>query len=62
MGRLDAEEKQYVNNRKIFADAFNYLIYGGEQVIKPEALRPVDTTEVAIPYGNDTRVPVEKIP
>lgn len=60
MGRLDAEEKQYVNNRKIFADAFNYLIYGGKQVIKPEELHSVDTTEVAVPYGNGARVPVEK--
>lgn len=60
MGKLDAEEKQYVSNRKIFADAFNYLIYGGKQVIKADALQAVDTTEIAIPYGNGAREPVQK--
>lgn len=59
-GRLDAEGKRYVNNKKIFADAFNYLIYSGKQIIKPEALHPVDTTEITIPYGNGARTTVQK--
>lgn len=56
LGKLDTEGKQYVNSSRIFADAFNYLIYGGEQVIDPTKLRSVDTTEIAIPYGNGARV------
>lgn len=59
-GRLDAEGKRYVNNKKIFADTFNYLIYSGKQIIKPEALHPVDTTEITIPYGNGARTTVQK--
>jgi hypothetical protein len=43
-----------------FADAFNYLIYDGQPVIKPEDLKPLDTTEIAIPYGNNARVPEQK--
>lgn len=60
MGKLDTEGKQYVNSSRIFADAFNYLIYGGEQVIDPTKLRSVDTTEIAIPYGNGARVPIQR--
>lgn len=60
MGKLDTESKQYMSDPKIFADAFNYLIYSGRQVIDPKDLRPVDTTEVAIPHGNVTRLPVQK--
>ena len=45
----------------IFADAFNYLIYNGEQVIHPEDLHTLDTTAIAVPYGADgVGVPVQK--
>ena len=30
------------------------------EVIRPEELRELDTTEIAIPYGNGARVPVQK--
>ena len=43
-----------------FADAFNYLLYDGDQVITPEELRELDTTELTVPYGNNSRVPVQK--
>ena len=60
MGKFDAEGKQYLSNRVVFADAFNYLLYDGDQVIKPEELRELDTTELTIPYGNNARVPEQK--
>lgn len=60
MGAIDVEGKQYLSNSVFFADAFNYLLYGGEQVIKPEELRELDTTELTVPYGNNARVPVQK--
>lgn len=60
MGRLDAESKHYVNSPRIFADAFNYILYDGDPVIKPENLRAVDTTEIAIPYGNGARIPIQR--
>ena len=60
MGKFDAESKKYLAVNRIFADAFNYLIYDGEQVIQPEALRSVDTTEITIPYGHGARVPIQK--
>ena len=39
---------------------FNFLLYDGKPVIQPEKLRELDTTEIAIPYGNGARIPVQK--
>ena len=60
MGAIDIEGKQYLSNPIFFADAFNFLLYDGEQVIKPEELKELDTTEMTVPYGNKARVPVQK--
>ena len=60
MGVLDTEGKKYLSDNEIFADAFNYLIYGGKQVIKATELREIDTTELAVPYGNNAKAPVQK--
>jgi len=40
---------------------FNFYIYGGDQVIRPEQLEERDPTEIALPYGADgAAVPVQK--
>lgn len=50
-----------MRNPVIFADAFNKYLYHGRQVIKPELLKELDTTEIAVPYGNgNTGVPVQR--
>ena len=53
MSLQDTVTKQYVSDPKVFADAFNYLIYNGEQVIRPEQLTDLDATQFAIPYRED---------
>ena len=60
MGKIDTQAKQYMGDNARFADAFNYFIYGGKQVIDPAALTELDTTEIVIPYGNKTKAPVQK--
>jgi len=60
MGDIDSEGKQYFSINSIFADLFNYLLYDGKHVIQPDKLKELDTTEIAIPYGNGARVPVQK--
>ena len=60
MGYLDAEAKQYLGKKITFADAFNYLLYNGEQVIDPEKLSEMDTAQLSLPYGNSARLPVQK--
>ena len=55
MGKIDAEAKAYLSDNARFADAFNFLLYGGDRVIDPDALQQLDPTEIALPYGNDAR-------
>lgn len=57
----DTVTKDYVKDTTVFADIFNYYIYGGKQIIKPEQLMERDSVELALPYGtNDSVVPVQK--
>ena len=45
----------------VFADLFNFYLYDGEQVIKPNNLTPFDTTSVVLPYGKDgSTTPIQK--
>ena len=59
--KADTITKDYVKDVGVFADIFNYYIYGGRQVILPEQLTERDTTKIALPYGADgAAVPVQK--
>ncbi|MCM1122617.1 MAG: transposase [Eubacterium sp.] len=59
--KADTITKDYVKDAGIFADIFNYYIYGGRQVIRPEQLIERDSTKIALPYGTDGAVvPVQK--
>ncbi len=61
MADKDTITKEYMQDRENFADAFNFLLYGGKQVIKPEQLKPLDTTSIALPYSEgDKPAPVQK--
>ncbi len=53
MGRLDALTKEYMRRPDIFADVFNQFLYHGRQIVIPERLVELDTTEIAVPYGAD---------
>lgn len=65
MGRVDVLTKNYMKNKRVFADAFNYYVYDGEQVIDPNKLREVDASAVTVPYGEDETgiktQPIQKI-
>ena len=60
MGKVDTITKNYMSNNMVFADAFNYLMYDGNPVIRPEKLRELDTTEIAIPSANGSEAAVQK--
>lgn len=53
MGKLDILAKEYMRRPSVFADVFNQFLYHGRQVIVPERLVELDTTEIAVPYGVD---------
>ena len=46
MSKKDTVTKAFMRENTVFADAFNYLIFGGKQVIQPEHLQELDTTEL----------------
>lgn len=51
LGIKDTVTAKYMSQNEIFADVFNYFIYDGEQVIRPEDLKELDTREIDVPYG-----------
>lgn len=61
MGKIDTITKEYMGNPIVFADAFNQLLYHGDQRIDPARLTELDTTEIVIPYGaSGAGVPEQK--
>ena len=60
LGKIDTVTKDYMKKNEVFADACNYFIYGGRQIINPEKLQELDTTEIAVPFGNENEAAVQK--
>ncbi len=51
LGVKDTVTAKYMRQNHVFADAFNYFVYEGEQVIDPNSLEELDTREIEVPYG-----------
>ena len=49
----DTVTKEYMQDNETFADVFNFLLYDGEQVIQPQQLRQMDTTQIALIQNSD---------
>ncbi len=47
MGEIDKKTKEYLSHKDVFADLFNYALYDGKQVIKPDDLSELDPVEIA---------------
>ncbi len=61
MAAKDIVTKEYMKDAAVFADAFNYFLFDGQQVIEPSKLRAMDTTEIGMPYGEGSiGAPVQK--
>ena len=61
MSDKDAVSKKYLQDNARFADLFNFYLYGGRQVIQPDQLKPLDTTAITLPYGQDGKAsPLQK--
>lgn len=62
LGVKDTVTTKYMRQNEIFADAFNYFVFGGEQVISPDSLEELDTREIDVPYGGEkgAKQPVQK--
>lgn len=51
MGVKNAKAHKYLKDNRRFADVFNYHIFEGKQVIRPENLQEKDSTELISVYG-----------
>ena len=51
MGKPDVYESDYLENAEIFADLINGVLYQGEQVVKPQALKEQDGELRSIQIG-----------
>lgn len=62
MGSKDTATIRYMRQNPVFADAFNYFLFGGAPVIDPGQLEEMDTRELAVPYGGEEGVgqPVQR--
>ncbi len=52
MGVQDTSTKDYLSDADVFADAVNYYLYGGETVVKPTSLRPLDSHLLLHVFGH----------
>ena len=50
LGLIDSVTVKYLRNNKVFADAFNFFIYNGEQRVKPECLHDLDMRGLDLLY------------
>lgn len=55
MGRIDVKSRLYLQQKELFADAFNYYIYDGNPVIQPEKLAEQDISELSVHYESDAK-------
>ena len=60
MGTADMVTKEYMRENAVFADAFNYLIYNGKNVIDPAKLKDIDPTVIALPFGYEEKAGEDK--
>ena len=53
--RKDVPTVKYLKDNYIFADVFNYYMYNGEQVLKPEMLNENDPNEITLFQGKNRK-------
>jgi hypothetical protein len=61
-GVIDTATNKYIRQNHVFADAFNFFIYKGEQVINPDSLRELDSKALDIVFGDteETNQPIQR--
>ncbi len=56
MSDKDSITKEYMKQPDRFADLFNGFCFGGEEKLRPDELKDMDTTSIVLPYGSDGAV------
>lgn len=55
MGVKDSKAKEYLSDNIRFSEICNYMLFGGDKIIKPQDLRACDSTEVLSIFGIDKK-------
>ena len=61
MGVQDIVTKDYMKNEQRFADAFNYYLFQGNQIVQAEKLKEADPVEFGIILDGQDNEAVQKI-
>ena len=61
MGQKDTVTKSYMSKKKYFADAFNFLMFNGNCVVKEENLHEQDPTEIGIVFEEEEKEITQKV-
>ena len=61
IGAIDTLSKEYMKDPRHFADAINFFLFDGDQVVSASNLRELDPTEIALVYGNNAKEPIQKV-
>lgn len=63
MGKMDTQTKVYMSDPKHFADAFNFSVFKGKQIVKADSLslQEMDSTELGIVITEDAKDIVQKV-
>ena len=61
MGKKDTVTKEYMSVPEHFADAFNFYLFDGGQLIQADSLSLMDPTEFAIIFNEDSTKITQKI-
>ena len=55
MGVKDSKAKEYLSDNIRFSEICNYMLFGGDKIIKPQDLKECDSTEVLSIFGIDKK-------
>lgn len=61
MGKKDTVTKEYMSNPNYFADAFNYYMFNGEQIINARDLSVQDPIELGIIFDGENKEFIQKV-
>ena len=61
MGTTNVVTNEYMKDERRFADAFNFFLFDGEQIVCSEKLKEADPVELAVIMEGDQPYQVEKI-
>lgn len=53
MGKPDTATREFISDADVFADVFNYYVFGGRKVIEPRNLEELDTSALVTVFGKD---------